>query len=102
LFNKIVINTITDYLNEHNVQFTSFMISNGSLFNEVSDEELEKWNLKNVQITLDGVDYKYNQIKNYDGDLAFKGYHTVIQSINRLSEKGISVSVRLNVSPTNK
>ena len=71
LFNFPVIDFITNGLKEKGLQFESDMISNGLLFD---DELVEKakniWNVKSVQITLDGTRQVYKRVKAYVTDEA--------------------------------
>lgn len=102
LYNYKVIDIIVDRLNKANIEFFSNMISNGYLFtNELIDHAFEKWNLEKVQITLDGTEEVYNKIKNYL-NVVGSPFLTVINNIRKIAEKGISVSIRLNVSDENR
>ena len=97
LYNDRVIDLICGDLRNNGVAFQSSMISNGYLFD---DEMVEKaaglWNLKKVQITLDGTEAVYNRCKAFiykDGS----AYQVVTGNIARLLSKGIAVSVRMNM-----
>lgn len=101
LINQKVMDLICTRLKEHNREYTSSTISNGSFFNDESIEKCKTlWNLKSVQITLDGVGEKYNNVKNYinpEGD----PFTTVINNIKKLGESGIRVQIRVNWSVNN-
>lgn len=96
LYNAKVIDIITDGLHEAGVEYSSSIVSNGYLFDgEMVRKAVEKWNLKKVQISLDGTESIYNRSKAYiyrDGS----AYHVVLGNIGRLLEAGIKVSIRLN------
>ena len=65
-----IIDKINPYLKANNIMFSSTMVSNGLLFNEnIVKMAKEIWNLKKIQITLDGYGEDYNRIKNYWGFL---------------------------------
>ncbi len=101
LYNYEVINIITDDLRKANKTFTSSMISNGYLFNDnLVKLAKELWNLKYVQITLDGTQDIYNKCKNYiyDDPNPFK---TVCNNIERLLKNNIAVKIRLNLDTHN-
>lgn len=101
LYNKGVIGLICRRLREAGVEFKSSMISNGYLFDEGTvAEAVGLWNLKKVQITLDGTEEVYNRSKAY---IYREGspYRRVLGNIHRLLEAGIRVSVRLNVDRHN-
>ena len=83
LLNQRIIDYIVDRLNELEIPFSSTMISNAFLLNEETIEKLEKWKLKSIQITLDGLNDDYNKAKNYvytDVD----AYLTVMNNIHKL------------------
>lgn len=97
LFNHGVIDLICDSLRSDGIEFQSTMISNGYLFDdEMVKKAAHGWNLKKVQITLDGTEEVYNRCKAfiYKGSSA---YQVVIGNIARLLDHGIAVSVRMNI-----
>lgn len=97
LFNLRAIETICNGLHKEGVTFHSTMTSNGYLFDDMTVEKAVKdWNLKKIQITLDGTEKVYNKIKAYiyrDGN----PYEIVMNNIGRLLDAGIRVFVRLNM-----
>lgn len=97
LYNAPVIDVITDRLREGNVAFRCSMVSNAYLFDDALVQKAkENWNLKWVQITLDGTEQVYNRCKAFiyrEGS----AYQVVIGNIARLLEAGISVVVRMNI-----
>jgi len=97
LYNKDVIDIIVDDLNDAGVVFKCTMTSNGYLFDEGTVKTAKnKWNLKRVQITLDGTKDVYNRCKNYVHDDA-NPFARVCRNINLLLEIGITVKIRLNI-----
>lgn len=101
LFNIGVIDFISEELKRINVDFTSSMISNGYLFDESVILRAKKvWNLKRVQITLDGTETVYNRSKRF----IYKnvsGFTKVIENIEKVSNNGIFVYIRLNIDKYN-
>lgn len=101
LMNKKAINTICSSLTERNIEFGSSMITNGYLFDdETIDDAKKKWNLSNVQITLDGTEKTYNRVKSY----VYKdvnAYKRVLDNIDSLLSSEIRVSIRLNIDAYN-
>lgn len=101
LFNSPAIDRICERLRENNIEFTSFMISNGYLFdNNMISKAKKLWNLKSVQITIDGTEEIYNKSKAY----IYKGgsaFNKVIGNIEKLLKSGIGVIVRLNICENN-
>lgn len=97
LYNKQVIDIIVNRVKEEGIPYASSMISNGYLFDEETVKQaVELWHLKNVQITLDGTNENYRKAKNYIYDDK-DPLETVMQNIERLSDHGIRVSIRVNV-----
>lgn len=101
LLNQTVIDYIVDRLNESEISFYSTIISNSYLLNENTINKLEKWKLKTLQVTIDGIGDEYNKVKNYiysDVD----AFMTVIENIHNVLEKtSVNVNIRLNVSNEN-
>lgn len=98
LFNVEVINYICNILKTENRKFKSSIVTNGYLFDlENINSALNLWNLKKVQITLDGTEEVYNRCKNYiyKGDLS--PFKIVIENIKNLLINKIKVNIRLNI-----
>jgi len=101
LYNKPVITLICNRLKEAGVNFHSTMTSNGYLMDdETIQEATGLWNLKGVQITLDGTEEVYNHCKAY----IYKdvnAYRRVIGNIHHILDAGIHVKIRLNIDRHN-
>ena len=83
LLNKRVIEYITDRLYELNVPFSTSMITNGFLLDEETVKKFNYWKIRMVQLTFDGLEEEYNEIKNFiysDVD----AYLTLINNIHNL------------------
>lgn len=97
LYNYEVIDLISERLHQAGVSFKSTMISNAYLFEEeLAEKAATLWNLQRVQITLDGTEPVYNRCKAFiyrDGS----PYQVVLANIERLLNRGIGVSVRMNM-----
>ena len=101
LVNVKVIDLICTELSEQGVPFRSSMISNGYLFNaNMVQRAKDLWQLRLVQITLDGTAQTYNRVKDYvyHGVNAFE---RVLENIGLLTAAGIRVIIRLNVDKHN-
>jgi radical SAM protein with 4Fe4S-binding SPASM domain len=95
-----VIDRITTRLTEEGVPFRSVIVTNGSLITpEIIDRMLGSWKLKRVQVSMDGAEPDYLARKRYYRDA--DQYRTVMDAIGRLSEAGITVTVRVNVDECN-
>lgn len=96
LCNTSAINIISKKLRRNNIIFNSEMTTNGYLFDKnlvLSAKNI--WNLKQVQITLDGTKDLYNKIKNYKNNDQNPFEH-VIRNIGMLLNSEIGVKIRLN------
>lgn len=101
LLNCKAIDSISQCLNEKRIKFLSYLITNGSL---ITDDIIEKmincWNVKNVQISIDGQEESYLRIKNYkstDENI----YKKILGNIIKIARKGIFVTIRINISREN-
>lgn len=96
------ITQICSDLRAKGIKYKSFIITNGYLFNDITVEKAKNiWNLKQVQITLDGTKDTYNKVKSY---VYFdkNPYETVMNNIKCLLENEIKVVLRLNLDCHNE
>lgn len=101
LYNYEAIDTICNGLKENNIEYSANMISNSYLFEDIMVKKaVELWNIKWVQVTLDGTEEIYNKIKAfiYKEGSAFK---KVIKNIDNLLKAGIVVNLRMNMDEYN-
>lgn len=101
LLGEKIIDRICGALREEDIQYTSNMISNGSLMTEeLAEKARQDWHMNSVQITLDGREEVYCERKKYH---AFEGspYRAVLNGIHALLDQKIIVSVRLNADEQN-
>lgn len=97
LLNYQIIDFISDELREKGLVFESEMISNGLLFDSTFIEKAKKiWNMKRVQITLDGTSQVYRKVKAYVTDIE-DPLERVMQNIKNSLKAEIKVSIRLNI-----
>lgn len=100
LLNAGMIDRISKQLDSKGVNYSSSMISNGYLINQYIDK-VSAWKLKRIQITLDGINNKYNSVKNYKVTNDDNPFETVISGIKKLISAGVFVSIRLNFDKNN-
>jgi len=97
LLNHEAIDTICTGLRQAGVKFTSTMTTNGYLFDaELVQKAAAEWNLKRVQITLDGTEEIYNRVKAYvhcEGS----AYRRVLENVKHLLDNSVKVAIRLNL-----
>lgn len=79
------------------VSYHSDMISNGYLFDEEMVYRAKNvWNLEHIQISVDGVEEKYNKTKAYVYQHTTSPYQRVMRNVGLLLENGIRVGLRMN------
>lgn len=101
LLNVNAIDIICKECSKNNKKFYSSMITNGLLFDKSIIEQASNiWNLKWVQITIDGTEQVYNKTKKYI-DYIGNPFYTVLDNIELLIDQGIHVLVSLRVSELN-
>lgn len=102
LYNKHVIDIITSRVLGSGRNIATSMITNGYLFDEeLVEVALKDWGMDHCQITLDGTEEAYNNIKKYiykDDPSPFK---RIINNIHLLTNAKIRVSIRLNIGINN-
>lgn len=102
LYNSKAIDIICEDLRNKGISYTSSMVSNGFLFDDDLVVKAKKvWNMRDVQITLDGTEEIYNRTKAfiYKNVNAFK---RVTDNIEKLLKQGIQVRVRMNMDDHNE
>lgn len=98
---KNCISQICDGLKQKEIKFKSSMVSNAYLFDaDLIKKAKEEWNLRSIQITLDGTEEVYNKTKAYVNPKD-NPYERVMKNIDDLLDAGIVVSVRMNVTNSN-
>lgn len=103
LTNTDVIDYISAGLKSAGIQIIGNMITNGYLFDEnLVEKAAHLWEIKNVQITLDGTEEVYNKTKRYVYLNDPNPFARVIRNIHLLQEFNISVTIRLNCGTHNK
>ena len=103
LYNFKVMDRICTRLQENHLKYSSYITSNAYLF---SDRMVEKacqlWNVKGVQVTLDGTEENYNRIKAYVHTNGINPYQRVNENITRLLEAKIPiVKIRIHLQYNN-
>lgn len=101
LYNSRVMDIICEGLRQAGAEYESGMVSNGFYLDaENLRRAKEIWNLKKVQITIDGTEKVYNRIKAYT-DVCENPYRRVMDNIRLALAAGIEVTIRLNMDAGN-
>lgn len=103
LYNLEAINKICAILTQNKLEFYSTMITNGYLFDkEMVRKSKKNWNLKFVQITLDGTKEIYNKYKSYIYKEDKNPFEKVMRNIKILISQKITVYIRINMDENNE
>ena len=102
LVNSKAIDIISNDLKEKNINFSSIMVSNGYLLDEeIIKKSVKFWNLKRIQITLDGTEEVYNRVKDYVYKDVSSPFLRVLNNIENALKAGIQINIRLNMDDHN-
>ncbi len=101
LLNTSVIDFVTEMLLKEQIEYNSYLITNGSLITKkLVDSKFAKWRIRDVQITLDGAEEIYEKRKAYINKS--KGmFKRILKKVELLATKNINVHIRLNVDQDN-
>ena len=100
LLGERIIDRICEGLREAGLDYSSGMITNGSLITPAILEKMTgEWKLREIQISMDGAEPDYIARKRYPVD--HDQYRQVMESVGRLSETGITVNISCNVDEKN-
>lgn len=95
------IDQICNGLKQRGVEFSSWIISNGYLFDEGMIERSKRlWNLVHAKISVDGTRETYNRVKAFHA-VKEDPYQRVIRNIGTFLNHGIHVLVSMNVDRRN-
>ena len=101
LCGSAAISRICSNLKDHGVEYYSTIITNATLFTpDLVKHAVAHWNLKRVQVSMDGAKIDYEQRKNYIQP-QIHNYESAIHAIELLSDAGVKVSVRCNYDKDN-
>ena len=102
LLNIPFIDSLCNSLTEAEIIYSTYIITNGSLLNkELIESKFDYWNIKDMQVTLDGVKNVYEKIKNYK--FPHEGmFYSILDNIRIAAENDVFVNIRLNIGKDNK
>ena len=90
------IDRICEGFSRNRIDYRSSVVTNGYLFDEnMVSRAKSLWNTYFVQICVDGVEDRYNEVKSYAG-VKDNPYRRVMRNIQLLLDAGIRVSLRMN------
>jgi len=101
LLNIKAFDDITKSLIDSGINFSSYIITNGSLITKkLVTEKFKRWNVHDVQITLDGTAKTYEKRKSYV-NLRSGIFYRILKKIFFVANAGITVHIRLNIDREN-
>ena len=101
LINIRAFDDITASLSSSGINFSSYIITNGSLITKkLVTEKFKRWNVHDVQITLDGTAETYEKRKAYVNQRAGI-FNRILKKISIVANAGITVHIRLNIDREN-
>ncbi len=101
MLNTKVFDDITSSLTDESINFSSYIITNGSLITKkLVTEKFKRWNVHDVQITLDGTAKTYEKRKSYVNQRSGI-FNRILKKIATVADAGITVHIRLNVDREN-
>ncbi len=101
LYNAQAIRIICNELKKNKIPYSGKIVTNGLYLNdEIIEEVAFEWNIRSVQITLDGTRNVYNKIKSYV-DPVLDPFDTVMENIESCLKNMVRVSIRLNMAVEN-
>lgn len=93
---------LTEKLNKENVKYSSEILTNGYLLNNNTIKEIQKINLKQIQITLDGPKNCHNTYRfltNSD-DVKIGTYKTILTNLKNLLNQNLTFQIVLRINCT--
>ena len=95
-----IIDRICALIADAGQKYYSSMISNASLLTpEIIEKMNGPWNLKHIQVSMDGAEEDYIKRKRYH---TYRGeYRKVLEAVNLLANANIAVNIRCNVDEEN-
>lgn len=102
LLNSDFMDSLSRLLKDQKIVYSSYIITNGSLLDaRIIEDKFELWNIKDMQVTLDGTMEVYNKIKNYKNPEE-GNFYSILNNIRLAAGAGVFVNIRLNIGKKNK
>lgn len=102
LMNTKFMDSLCDRFRTENILYSSYIITNGSLLNkEMIERDFINWNIKDMQVTLDGTKDVYEKTKRYIHSGEGK-FYSILNNIMMAAKAGVFVNIRLNIGKNNR
>lgn len=90
---------ILNICNEASCEYSAFMVTNGSLINDDIIDNLQKYKIDTLQITIDGDEKLHNMRRcTQKGEETF---HHIMYNMKKLIDKRFNVICRINIDKSN-
>ena len=93
---KLVGDALLKYCSKNDINMTTNVITNGILLDDYKFDILKKYNLEEIQISMDGCEEYYHKYKNVNGEV----FDRLLYKIKKYC-KAVKIVVRLNCSKEN-
>ncbi|WFD10772.1 radical SAM/SPASM domain-containing protein [Tepidibacter hydrothermalis] len=90
---------IMNLCEQYGANYYSFIVSNGYLIDDETIENLIKYKITNIQVTIDGpkeIHDKRRIQKSGKGS-----FDKILYNVKKLKEKGFNINIRINIDKTN-
>ena len=92
------IDIICSSLSHNRIAFSSKMASNCLAFNKnLIKHAVANWNLRMVQVAIDGMETTYNKIKKFGHEKNNNAFQILLSNIQELLNHNVDVVIRLNI-----
>lgn len=96
-----ILETLKKFCEDNELEFSSGIITNGTLLTNEIITQLINYNCKQIQITLDGMPDTHNERRKYkNGKGSFEQIISVLEALNKKS-RNIHTVIRINVDKNN-
>ena len=86
-----------DICEENKVKYGSSIITNGYLFNDEMISNMKKWNLQNIQVTLDGPPELHNK-RRFLKNTKEGTFDRILANLKKLKKQGLNIRIRVNTN----
>lgn len=86
---------------DYKIKYNSIMVSNGYLLNDKNVKKLISCKVGNIQVTIDGTREKHGKRRILSSNYDVNTYDNILNGVNIAADKGINISIRINVDHSN-
>jgi len=102
LLHQDIISNISVSLKQNKLNFSSNIDTNGALLKDIADsKKIKTWNLKSIQLPIDGTEQVHLCTKQFDKNIFFS-FDNLYKSIDFFLQNNVYIKIRLNISCKNR